>query len=1166
MKITLYPKYLIRSLFVHGKHDFFNAGYKLLYPEYSRHGMTPWQHYVMDGKRKGFSNGNNPTDDIIFREGYETEYPDVKAAGVDPWRHYAEKGFAEGRDNGYHPSQDLFFSAGYLEMYPDVAESGMDPWRHYVMFGKKEGRDNGLHPGDDEFLAAGYMEMYPDVVNSGMDPWHHYVLYGKQEGRDNGRHPDEHVFFSEGYRYNYPSCVYEPYGNDLWINYIKIGKAIKRNNGLKPVTPFFNGSYFERHPDGTDAQAWKDYILNFYKDPNKDLNLYAAETGMREILKRKNPCVAVIMPVYNRKDIVMNAVTSVRDQTWANWHLYIVDDFSDDGTFAYLKSVISDPRIILLKSEVKGVCGARDTAIAHMQNEEYVAYLDSDNTWNLEYLELMLCRLIETNTLCCYGVQKLFQRTGVGSIKVIGFRDNVFDISKLRINNFIDLNVFMHSSCVFKELGVFDTSLRRMVDWDFILRCAEKHTFSKLPYVSCNYDDTEDKNRITQKHSFTFTYGNIVRNKHWFDWQFLKNVDRNDEFLVSVIIYFGKSDSLEFLRNCLNSLKNARSYSHSQYRTEIILVDDSCTEEIHSAVSSFYEKSLIDKYLINSIKLYTPLSSNKALNVALGRYVVYLDSHSYVSVNWLDPLINPLKRHHDLKGTTSKILLPDGTINSVGNLFDSISGLPYDLLHALPSDFDAAKQYTLLPSTNGYCCAFRTSDVIGVMGLYCIYQSKLSVADLCLQLGNGRSCFAYVPSSSVICPDDSHLIAPWFCDLEPFAERWFGKTLYDEHDFIDRKHLDWLLKCRKKVNSFSFKKYSKTAVAKCSADYYVPVYNFSKLSYGCVFSREMQRQISRIQSVVRLVVIKDPSPGKPYYKKYEWGDYYYARSLARAFARLGFDTRIDNLEDWYSHDDGLCINIVLRGITEFDCSKCPDSINIMWLISHPDMISVSELAGYDCVFAASEFLVEKYAGNQSLRVPCIYLPQCTDPEIFAPAQDDQCSEAYSAVNLFLGNSRGVMRDAIKMCIEEDVDVQIIGNGWDNLVEPELIRSGAVPSFLVPFLYRSAEVVLNDHWDDMRQNRIASNRIFDVLACGRGIVTDNFESIPEELKFACFSYDSRSIKEAVDKCRMFNKNITEEQKDKLRNIICDRYSFDRRALQIAETVYPILEKKQKTGQG
>ena len=1012
MKITLYPKYLIRSMFVHGRHDFFKAGYKLLYPEYSRHGMTPWQHYVMDGKRKGFGMGNDPTENVFFREGYELEYPDVKAAGVNPWQHYAEKGAEEGRDNGCHPAEDLFFAegylemypdaaksgmdpwhhyvlcgrkegrdnglhpdeshfyaagyltmypdvarsgiapwhhyaehgrkegrdnglhpgetlfwgAGYLEMYPDAATSGMDPWRHYVEYGKKEGRDNGLHPNEDLFFAAGYLEMYPDVAKSGMDPWRHYVEYGKKEGRDNGRHPAASVFFPEGYQYNYPSCVSEPYGNDLWRNYIKFGKTVKRNNGLKPLAPYFNGAYLERHPGGTEDQAWKDFILNFYKSPQRNLNLYPAETGVREVLKRQNPCVAVIMPVYNRKNIVMNAITSVRNQTWANWHLYVVDDFSDDGTFAYLKSAISDPRVILLKSETKGVCGARNTAISHTENEEYVAYLDSDNTWNPEYLELMLCRMIETNTLCCYGIQKRQKRKADGSIQIVGFRNDVFDIYKLRKHNFIDLNVFMHSASVFKEIGVFDQTLRRVVDWDFILRCAERHSFSRLPYVSCNYDDTEDESRITQKNSFTFNYGNIVRNKHWIDWKFLSDAaGTNDKSLVSVIIYFGKSDSLEFLKNCLNSLKNARLYGNSAYETEVILADDSCTEEVHSAVRRFYEESLIDKYLTDDMVCFMSLSCNKALNVANGSYVVYLDSHSYVSVNWLDPLINPLKHHHGLKGTTSKILLPDGAINSTGYLFDTDSGLPYDLFHAVPQDFGAADRYTLLPSSNSYCCAFRTGDVAAVKGLYCIYESGLSVADLCLQLGKGRPSFAYIPASSVICPDDRHLSSAQFRDFEPFAERWFGESVYDEREFFTRKHLDGFVKGRERVCSLSFKKYSKTAVTKHTADYSVPVYDFSKLGYGCEISEEQKSEIEKIKAKTGLVVIKTPSNDEPYDRKYHWGDYYFAKSLAKAFARLGFNTRVDNLESWYSHDDSCCINIVLRGKFKFDCRRCHNS-------------------------------------------------------------------------------------------------------------------------------------------------------------------------------------------------------------------------------------------------
>lgn len=198
MKTTLYPKYFIRSLFAKGKDGFFSAGYKLLYPECCSEGMTPWQHYLIDGKRKGFDNGSHPSDIRFFPEGYKLEYPDVKKAGVDPWRHYAEKGYAEGRDNGLHPGAGEFFAEGYLEMYPDVKKAGADPWHHYVLHGKKEGRDNGLHPTEDVFFPTGYLAIYTDLAKAKIDLWHHYVLHGKKEGRSSCAIKDKFVY--EGIR------------------------------------------------------------------------------------------------------------------------------------------------------------------------------------------------------------------------------------------------------------------------------------------------------------------------------------------------------------------------------------------------------------------------------------------------------------------------------------------------------------------------------------------------------------------------------------------------------------------------------------------------------------------------------------------------------------------------------------------------------------------------------------------------------------------------------------------------------------------------------------------------------------------------------------------------------------------------------------------------------
>lgn len=278
MKITFYPRYFIRRLSASAdRNSFFSAGYRLLYPEYHRHGMTPWQHYVIDGFRKGYGNGLNPPDSVFFPDGYLLEYPDVAESGEDPWRHYAGRGHDEGRDNGLHPGEDLFFAGGYLAMYPDVAESGMDPWRHYVMTGRAEGRDNGLHPADDVFFAAGYLAMYPDVAESGMDPWRHYVTLGKSERRDSGNHPGDALFYADGYLAMYPDVAES--GMDPWRHYATLGKAEGRGNGLHPSDDvFFPEGYVAEYQDvaRSGQDPWRHYVAQG-KAEGRDNGLHPGE-------------------------------------------------------------------------------------------------------------------------------------------------------------------------------------------------------------------------------------------------------------------------------------------------------------------------------------------------------------------------------------------------------------------------------------------------------------------------------------------------------------------------------------------------------------------------------------------------------------------------------------------------------------------------------------------------------------------------------------------------------------------------------------------------------------------------------------------------------------------------------------------------------------------------
>jgi glycosyltransferase involved in cell wall biosynthesis len=87
--------------------------------------------------------------------------------------------------------------------------------------------------------------------------------------------------------------------------------------------------------------------------------------------------VSVIIPSFNRIELLKRAITSVMNQSYTNFELIVVDDGSTDGTFEYLKT-ISDIKVITQKN--LGVAHARNAGIK-LALGEYIAFLYSDDIW-----------------------------------------------------------------------------------------------------------------------------------------------------------------------------------------------------------------------------------------------------------------------------------------------------------------------------------------------------------------------------------------------------------------------------------------------------------------------------------------------------------------------------------------------------------------------------------------------------------------------------------------------------------------------------------------------------------------------------------------------------------------------------------------------------------------
>ena len=94
----------------------------------------------------------------------------------------------------------------------------------------------------------------------------------------------------------------------------------------------------------------------------------------------KNPLVSVIIPNYNKEEFLSSCIQSVLNQTYKNFEIIIIDNFSSDKSFDVAKNFI-DPRINLFQFQNNGIIAASRNFGIKKSNGKYLAFLDSDDLW-----------------------------------------------------------------------------------------------------------------------------------------------------------------------------------------------------------------------------------------------------------------------------------------------------------------------------------------------------------------------------------------------------------------------------------------------------------------------------------------------------------------------------------------------------------------------------------------------------------------------------------------------------------------------------------------------------------------------------------------------------------------------------------------------------------------
>jgi len=97
--------------------------------------------------------------------------------------------------------------------------------------------------------------------------------------------------------------------------------------------------------------------------------------------------ISVVIPLYNKEKQIAKTLRSVLGQTFQDFEIVVVNDGSTDGSENVVRA-IDDPRIRLINQENAGVSAARNRGIKEAKGE-YIAFLDADDEWDSDYLEMI---------------------------------------------------------------------------------------------------------------------------------------------------------------------------------------------------------------------------------------------------------------------------------------------------------------------------------------------------------------------------------------------------------------------------------------------------------------------------------------------------------------------------------------------------------------------------------------------------------------------------------------------------------------------------------------------------------------------------------------------------------------------------------------------------------
>lgn len=235
------------------------------------------------------------------------------------------------------------------------------------------------------------------------------------------------------------------------------------------------------------------------------------------------PLFSVLIANYNNGRYLIDAIESVRKQTYTNWEIILVDDGSTDNSHELYKQLEHDSRIHIIFNEENRGCGYTKRRCAEMANGEICGFLDPDDTLaNIDAIDIMVRKQLENPEVAMiysnyYHVNNKLEVIGNGENSDIIGSHSILETASWPVFHWVSFKKSFYD----KTEGI-DSYMRRAVDVDLYYKLEEVgrvlHINDYLYYYRINEGSISMNGNMYKSHVWhSYACINAMKRRHFFE-------------------------------------------------------------------------------------------------------------------------------------------------------------------------------------------------------------------------------------------------------------------------------------------------------------------------------------------------------------------------------------------------------------------------------------------------------------------------------------------------------------------------------------------------------------------------------------------------------------------------------------------------------------------------